>query len=265
MINFESMAEAVAELVYKTSDFIRTEASHFTFDKVEKKGKNDLVSYVDKESERKLVKILLELIPESGFITEEGTIQKSGDCYTWIIDPLDGTTNFIHGIPTFSVSIALMEYEEIVFGLVYEINRNEMFYSWKGGGVFLNRKEILVSKNSQFSNSLLATGFPYTQFEEVDKYLALLKVLMKESQGIRRIGSAAVDLAYVACGRFEGYFEFNINSWDIAAGMFLVRMAGGIVTDFSGQAEVFKTRQMVATNGLIHFKLLESINEHFIN
>jgi len=263
MVINESFCREVNNLVLETGEFIRDESHHFSMSKVEKKGKNDLVSYVDKEAERKLVQGLLKLIPESGFITEEGTIQKTGEKYNWIIDPLDGTTNFIHGLPVYSISIALQEYDELVLGIVYEINRNELFYSWKGGGVFLNDHEIKVSPCNTLSNSLIATGFPYTDFDMVESYLNLLKVMMKDSQGIRRMGSAAVDMAYVACGRFEGYFEFNINSWDIAGGMFLVRQAGGRVTNFSGKSEVFNTRQMVATNGHIHDDLLNHILLHF--
>lgn len=259
----ESFCREVNALVLETGAFIRNESTHFSLDRVEKKGKNDLVSYVDKEAERKLVQGLLKLIPESGFITEEGTIHKSGSRYNWIIDPLDGTTNFIHGLPVYSISLALQEYSELILGVVYEINRNELFYSWKGGGVYLNDHEIRVSPCKELSNSLIATGFPYTDFKMVESYLDLLKIMMQDSQGIRRMGSAAVDMAYVACGRFEGYFEFNINSWDIAGGMFLVLQAGGMVTNFMGNPEVFETRQMVATNGSIHTDLLNHILNHF--
>jgi len=263
MIVSENLCNQVKDLVYQTAEFIRKELIGFTYDRVEKKGKNDLVSYVDKQAERILVDGLLKLIPASGFITEEGTIQKVGEQFNWIIDPLDGTTNFIHGLPVFSISVALQEWEDLVLGVVYEINRDEMFYSWKGGGVFMNKTPIKVSSNPLLNTSLLATGFPYTDFKKVDDYLSLLKILMQESQGIRRMGSAAVDMAYVACGRFEGYFEFNINSWDIAAGMFLVRQAGGQVTNFLGKSEIFMSRQMVSTNGLIHDSLLRLILNYF--
>jgi len=259
----ESFCKKVNELVLETGEFIRRESLHFSLDRVEKKGKNDLVSYVDKEAERKLVRGLSDLIPESGFITEEGTIHKTGDRYNWIIDPLDGTTNFIHGLPVYSISIALQEYDELVLGVVYDIPQNELFYSWKNGGVFMNQNEILVSTVPLLSSSLIATGFPYTDFDMVDPYLSLLKGMMQDSQGIRRLGSAAIDMAYVACGRFEGYFEFNINSWDIAGGTFLVRQAGGRVTNFHGKSDIFTTRQMVATNGKIHQELLDHILVYF--
>ncbi len=262
-VNYQALCVDLREITMKAAHFIREEAKKFSYDQIEKKGKNDLVSYIDKESEKLLVKALSELMPEAGFITEEKTIQKLGERFNWIIDPLDGTTNFVHEIPVFSISIALQEEQEIVLGVVYEINRDELFYSWKNGGVFMNNQEIRVSKQKELSESVLATGFPYTNFEHVDAYLKLLGIMMQESQAIRRMGSAAVDLAYVACGRFGGYFEFNINSWDIAAGMFLVRQAGGIVSNFAGGGDVFGTRQMVATNGEVHQPLLNLINQYF--
>ena len=203
------------------------------------------------------------MLPEAGFVTEEKTSTIRGEKYNWIIDPLDGTTNFIHGIPTYSISIALQCDEELVLGVVYEISRDECFSAWKNGGAFLNNKRISVSKALHIENTLLATGYPYYDFGQLDAYLGVLKELMKKCHGIRRIGSAAIDLAYVACGRFDGYFEFNLNSYDVAAGIVLVQEAGGQVFDFSGGNNSISKREMVATNGFISLELLQIIQEKF--
>ena len=235
----------------------------FDSSKIEFKGLNDLVSYVDKTAEKHLVDNLSVLIPEAGFTTEEETINSMGEVYNWIIDPLDGTTNFIHGVPTYSISIALYEYDQPVLGVVYEINRGEMFYTYKGGKAYLNHKEISVSPCNKLEGGLLATGFPYYDFEKQAQYLKLFAEVMRKCHGIRRIGSAAVDLAYVACGRFEAFFEYNLNSWDIAAGAYLVQQAGGRVMNFKGGPEFTQTREILATNGLIDQELLEIIERNF--
>jgi myo-inositol-1(or 4)-monophosphatase len=203
------------------------------------------------------------LLPEAGFVTEEKTATIAGEQYDWIIDPLDGTTNFIHGLPTYAISIALQCDGELVLGVVYEINRDECFSAWKNGGAYLNDKQISVSKASAIENTLLATGFPYYEFGRLDAYLAVLKELMQRCHGVRRIGSAAIDLAYVACGRFDGYFEFNLNSYDVAAGIVLVREAGGQVFDFTGGNNSIERREMLATNGLISDELLLILEEKF--
>jgi myo-inositol-1(or 4)-monophosphatase len=243
--------------------FIETERQHFSMDRVEHKGFNDLVSYVDKEAERQCVSRLQEIFPEAGFITEEGTNTTRGETYNWVIDPLDGTTNFIHGLPVFAVSIALMEEEEVVLGVVYEVNRKECFYAYKGGGAFCNGVALQVSKAPNLTASLIATGFPYYQFDLIDRYMNIMKSLMQKTHGLRRLGSAAVDLCYVAAGRAEGYFEYNLNSYDVAAGVLLVQEAGGQVTDFGGGRDFIFGRQVVATNQFIHQELLEAVGEHW--
>lgn len=164
------------------------------------------MSYVDQEAERLIVDRLSVILPEAGFITEEGTNSTKGETYNWVIDPLDGTTNFIHNIPVFSVSIALMEKDELVLGVVYEVNRHECFYAIKDGGAFCNDTRIKVSEAPDLSASIIATGFPYYNFDLIDRYLATMKSLMQKTHGLRRFGSAAVDLCYVASGRTEGFF-----------------------------------------------------------
>jgi myo-inositol-1(or 4)-monophosphatase len=257
------IANQVTEVSKQAGDFIRQERKTFDPDKIEYKGLNDLVSYVDKTAEKIIVEGLRKVLPEAGFITEEKTTTILGERYNWIIDPLDGTTNFIHGLPAFSVSIALKEYDELILGVVYEINQDECFYAWKDAPAYLNGREISVSKNKTVADSLLATGFPYYDFGKQAAYIELFADLMKNCHGLRRIGSAAVDLAYTACGRFEAFYEYNLNAWDVAAGIVIVKQAGGQVVNFKGGDEVLETRELLATNGNITGELLTTIQKYF--
>ncbi len=249
-------------VAHDIGDFIRKERARFTTADVQYKGKNDLVSYVDTEAEKQIVARLSKLFPEAGFITEEKTIDKTGEEYNWIIDPLDGTTNFIHGLPIYSTCIGLMKGKDVLLGVVYEVNKDECFYAIKGGGAFCNGASIKVTEASKIDESLFATGFPYHNFEKIDQYLAIINGLMKNAHGIRRMGSAAVDLAYVACGRYEGYFEYNLNPWDVAAGTLIVQEAGGTVTDFSGGDNFTFGRELVA-GGPVHQELLALVKKHW--
>lgn len=255
------LLEQTQEIAKEVGAFIRKERQHFDVEKVEHKGFNDLVSYVDKEAERQIVEKLSVIFPEAGFITEEGTNTTQGETYNWVIDPLDGTTNFIHGIPVFAVSIALMENAEVIMGVVYEVNRHECFYAMKGGGAFCNDTRIRVSQAPDLSASLIATGFPYYNFDLIDRYLNSMKSLMQKSHGLRRMGSAAVDLCYVASGRTEGFFEYNLNSYDVAAGVILVQEAGGSVTDFAGGDDFVFGRNIVASNAKIQGEFLEVLGQ----
>ena len=259
----EDLTTKVIDIAKEAGAFIREQRKTFTPDQIEIKGLNDLVSYVDKKAEEMIVAALEKLLPEAGFLTEEKTISRTGERYTWIIDPLDGTTNFIHGLPVFSVSIALQDGEELVIGVVYEINQDECFYAWKGSPAYLNGTEIKVSAADSISKSLLATGFPYYDFTKQPIYIALFTELMKSCHGLRRLGSAAVDLAYTACGRVDGYYEYNLNPWDVAAGVLIVRQAGGDVINFDGGEEVLITRELLATNGKITKEMLETIQLFF--
>ncbi len=204
-------------------------------DQIESKDLNSLVSYVDKEAEKMLVSGLTEIVPEAGFITEEGNSRDENSSLVWIVDPLDGTTNFLHQLPFFSISIALYEGEKPLIGVVYEVTRQELFYAWNGGGAFLNGRKISVS-DRKLSDGLVATGLPYTTFTYEEEYHQTLRKLTHASRGIRRFGSAALDLAYVACGRFDLYFEYQLQRYDIAAGAILVLEAGGLVTDTKGDS-----------------------------
>ena len=260
----EQLTKKVIEIAKEAGEFIRQQRKTFTPDKIEFKGLNDLVSYVDKTAEEIIVTGLQQVLPEAGFITEEKTINKLGERYNWIIDPLDGTTNFIHGLPVYSVSIALQEYDELVIGVVYEINQDECFYAWKGSQSYLNGNVIQVSSCKCIDESLLATGFPYYDFKKQPAYIALFTDLMKSCHGLRRLGSAAVDLAYTACGRFDAYYEYNLNPWDVAAGILIVRQAGGDVVNFKGGDEILNSRELLATNGKVTGEMLETIQKHFI-
>lgn len=262
-VNLQTLCQDVCLLSRQVGGFIRNERKQFSFERVETKGKNDFVSYVDKESEKRIVNGLTELLPGSGFIAEEGTSTVKGEVYNWIIDPLDGTTNFIHGIPCFAISIALMRNEKLVMGVIYEINLDECFYAWEGSKAYMNGSEISVSKASTLSGSLIATGFPYYDYSRMDQYMEVFRHFMKNTHGLRRLGSAATDLAYVACGRFEGFYEYSLQPWDVAAGAFLVQQAGGKVTDFSGENNFIFGKEIVAANNGCFDEFLDTIKLYF--
>lgn len=262
-MNLKFLCEQTCQLAIEVGTFIQNETSHFNKSSIEYKGKNNLVSYVDKTAERKLVDGLTNLLPEAGYITEEKTREEKGKTYTWIIDPLDGTTNFIHGIPCYCVSIALMQNNKIVLGVVYEINLKECFYSWENAEAYLNGKIIRVSELEKVEDSLFATGFPCINYSRMDEYISVFDYLMRHSHGVRRLGSAAVDLAYVACGRFEGFYEYGLNPWDVAAGAFLVQQAGGKVSDFSGNDNYIFGEEIIATGNAVYDEFLNIIKERF--
>jgi len=230
---------------------------------VETKSKNSLVTEIDRKIEKRLVQGLSKIIPSSGFIAEEGTSTKKSDEYNWIIDPLDGTTNFIHGIPHYCISIGLQKKEELIYGCIYEFNQKDFYMAEKGGGSSLNGEKIVCSQSTFLEDSLLATGFPYYDFKDIDKFLALIRSLMLQTRGLRRLGSAAFDLAYVASGKFDGFFEYGLHPWDVAAGVILVQEAGGMVTDFSGNENYLFGKQIVASNVHIQNELLHIIERHF--
>lgn len=262
-IDLQSLCLQVCEIAKTVGHFIKSERENFTSSKIEVKGKNDFVSYVDKSSEKKLIEALSILLPESGFIAEEGTSTKKGINYNWIIDPLDGTTNFIHGIPCYAISIALMRDDKTVLGVIYEINLDECFYSWENSKAYLNSKEIRVSQTPTLADSLLATGFPYYNYNRLHEYIELFKYFMQHTHGLRRLGSAATDLAYVACGRFDGFYEYGLQPWDVAAGAFIVQQAGGRVTDFNGNENYVFGKEIVSGNNIFFNEFLNAVKTHF--
>lgn len=263
MMNSEQICIQANALVRRVGYFILQEAKAFSYDKVEEKSFNQLVSYVDKTAEEQLVKGLSDIFPQAGFITEEQTIATEEKEYMWVIDPLDGTTNFIHAIPVYSVSVGLLRNRKPVMGIVYEINRDELFYAWEGSKAYLNGKEISVKQNAELSKSLLATGFPYYDFDGMKGYLNALQYFMEHTQGMRRMGSAAVDLAYVACGRFDGFFEYGLSPWDVAGGAYIVQQAGGRVCDFKGGEDAIFGRSIVASSTALYQDFFEVVRSRF--
>ena len=249
----------VRAMVAKTGAFIKKEFASFSFSEVAYKGKNDPFSYVDVTAENMIKEGGAALLPGSGFINEESENTPSQNGYEWIIDPLDGTVNFIHGVPHFSVSVALAYEREVVMGHVYGIMADEMFHAIKGKGSFLNYTPIQASKQFDMNRSLLVTGFPYSQKDWLEPYLNFVGFMIRECHGLRRLGSAALDLAYVAAGRVEGFFEFGLNPYDVAAGALLVSEAGGKVSDFQGGEDYIFGSQILGTNGNIHEEILEKM------
>ena len=262
-MNLELLTKQVSNIARTIGSFLRTEIKNIKPSDIKKKGLNDFVTYADKVSEKRIINELGKLLPEAGFIAEENSNLQTREQYNWIIDPLDGTTNFIHKVPLFSISIALAKNNEILLGVVYEINLQECFYAWRNGGAYLNDRKIAVSECKKLKDSLLATGFPYHDFDNSDAYIELFKQLLKSTHGLRRLGSAAVDLAYTACGRFDGFYEYGLNPWDVAAGAVIVEEAAGLVSDFSGQNNYIFGKEIVASSPLIHKEFLKKIKRHF--
>ena len=260
----ENLCRQSCEIIEEVAGFIRDEVGKVSTDQIETKSLNSLVSYVDKTAEERLVSKLRTLLPGSTFLTEEETVAAQEGEWQWIIDPLDGTTNFLHQLPCFAVSVALRHREEIVLGVVYEVNRRECFYAWRGGGAFLNGKPIRVSTTKTLADSLIATGFPYRDYERMRPYFVVFEQFMKKTRGLRRYGAAAVDLAYVACGRFDVFFEYGLSSWDIAAGILLVEEAGGRVSDFTGGRNFLFGGEMVAASPAVFREALEVIEPAFL-
>ena len=264
-MNLKDICKEIENAAHEAGAFIQKESEAFDINRRESKGLNDFVSYVDKGSEKLLVERLTSIIPEAGFLTEEGTSSKVGLRYCWVIDPLDGTTNFLHGFYPYAVSIGLMEYNEVVAGVVYEVGQKETFTAWKGGGAWLNGEPIHVSEATCLADSLVGTGLPYSDFDRLDTYMNCLAYLCKHAQGIRRPGSAATDLAYVACGRFDAFYEYGLHPWDIAAGILLVREAGGKVSDFSGNPNNLQGNEIVASTARVFSEFLENVSKFMNN
>ena len=233
--------------------------------RISQKQLNDFVTEVDHASERTIIETLLTAYPGHGIIAEEsGSTHGAQDSeYVWIIDPLDGTTNFIHGFPVYCVSIALAVRGKVEQAVIYDPSRNDLFTATKGRGAFLNERRIRVAaKRTKLDTALLGTGFPYRMFPHIDAYLGMYKDFTQRSTGIRRAGSAALDLAYVACGRLDGFWEIGLKPWDAAAGSLLVSEAGGLVGDFSGADNHLETGNVVAGSPKVFAQMLQVIEAH---
>lgn len=262
-MDLQDLSNKVRDIAKQAAVFINEEVENFDQSSIEYKGEQkSIVSYVDTETEKQLVFGLKQLIPESGFVAEEGTASdKTGD-YMWYIDPLDGTTNFTHSLPIFSISIGLAYKGEMQLGVIYDVRGKHCYYATKGGGAFCDGKKISVSNQSELSKSLLATGFPYHTDKELDKFFEVMKEFMRRTHGLRRLGSAALDLCLVASGVFDGFFQFNLKPWDVAAGALIVQEAGGSISDFSGESNYLEGREIIAA-GNIHPNMLEIIKENW--
>lgn len=260
--DLSSLTTKVVEIVRAAGAFIRAEMGNVTSDKIETKAKNSLVSYVDQHAEKMLVDALKTHISESGFVTEEDTLDDKSQKYTWIIDPLDGTTNFLHAIPHFSTSVAL-EYEgELVIGVIYNIMADEMYYAWKNGGAYMNGKAIHHSGEKDFSQAILATGFPYATQYDKQPYFQMMEVIMTEARGMRRFGSAALDMAFVANGRFDAFYETSLNPWDVAGGIVICQEAGCFVGDYFGEKQYFSGSNIIVASPVIGEKI-QSLTRSF--
>lgn len=262
-MNYQEICEQAVPVIKRAGQFIREQLGNVKTGDIEVKALNSLVSYVDKNAEERLVEGLSKILPEAVFLTEEETVETQEGTYRWIIDPLDGTTNFLHQLPVFSVSVALQHNNDLVVGIVYEVNQDECFYAWQNGGAYLNGQRISVSSTQTLSDALIATGFPYYDYDRMASYIEVLKYFMQHTRGIRRLGSAAVDMAYVACGRFDTFYEYSLNAWDVAGGIVLVKEAGGQVTDFKGQDNYLFGKEMIASNSGLFEEVKKLILSNF--
>lgn len=251
----------VCGIARQAGKYLKNERENFSLDNVEEKRTHDYVSYVDKTSEKMIVEALKKLLPEAGFIAEEGSGTYQGEEYVWAVDPLDGTTNYIHNNAPYNVSIGLRTKNEILAGVVYEVCRDECFYAWKGGGAYLNGRAIKTERSNSMDKALICMDLPYCSEKYGPTVHHLMERLYGRAGGIRMNGSAAASLCYVAAGRFEGYLEKYIGIWDFTAGALIVTEAGGTVTDFYGNENFIDGDNIVASNGTIHEELLKVLRE----
>ena len=258
MDNYKHQLEVAVEAAHLAGSYQRHRFTSLL--EIDMKGDKDLVTEVDRESERLIVTHLLCAFPTHNIVAEEGEYPQGDSSCRWIIDPVDGTTNYAHGFPWFCVSIGLEVGNEIVAGVIYNPVQNELFTATCGGGAFLNGRRMHVSKRSPLRNTLLGTGFPYDCATDPDNNFAHFICFQKAARGIRRAGAAALDLAYVAAGRLDGFWELKLKPWDVAAGMLMVREAGGVVTRFDGSAYDVYTHRIVASNGLIHGEMIDRLS-----
>lgn len=228
---------------------------------IEQKGRADFVSEVDRLAESEIIQILHQAYPDTSVLGEESGAHAGND-FCWIIDPLDGTTNFLHGYPQFSVSIALRHKDKLEQGVVFDPLKNELFTASRGNGAHLNDRRIRVSHVQQLELSLIGTGFPFRSFADLDMWLATFKTFISEASGVRRAGSAALDLAHVACGRFDGFWEFGLKPWDMAAGCLLIQEAGGLISDIRGGHAYLDSGNIIAGNPKIHAEMISKISPH---
>ena len=232
---------------------------------VESKGPRDFVSEIDKRAEAIIIQNLKTAFPEHGFLAEESGLNAVEGEYQWIIDPIDGTTNFLHDVPHYAISIALRNKQHIVVGVIYDCYRNELFTAIRGEGAFMNQKRLRVSPRKQLDSAVIATGFPFKSHERTPTYLAMMAEVMSQVAGLRRMGSAALDLAWTAQGRFDGFWEMGLSPWDIAAGVLLIEEAGGRVCDFQGGKDYLNSGDVICGNEKVFQFLKKSAAQHFLS
>lgn len=255
------MLNTAVKAARRAASVIQRASNNLDLIRVERKQHNDFVSEVDRAAEAAIVETILEAYPKHAILAEEGGARGNSE-YTWIIDPLDGTTNFLHGFPQYCISIALEHRGQVTQAVVYDPNRNDLFTASRGVGAFLNDRRIRVSKTRDLSEGLICTGFPYREFNKLDAYLAMFKDVLQKSAGVRRPGAAALDLAYIACGRFDGFWELGLQPWDIAAGSLLVLEAGGLITDLDGEANYMESGNVIAGTPKVFFQLMQTLQAH---
>lgn len=262
MEELSCMLDTAKEAALIGGDILMQEFGKLNQDQIGLKGMGDYVTELDIRSEQAIIRKIKESYPDHIIHAEESGEEMHESSYRWLIDPLDGTANYVHGIPMFGVSVAVVRGSDILMGVVYHPDREELFWAVKGEGAFLNGKPICVSPKKEMAYSMLASGFPWRSKTHIDSYMVCFKELFLAAAGIRRMGSAAIDLAYVACGRFDGFWEMKLGPWDIAAGIILVKAAGGVVTDFCGGDGYLVSGNVVAGNPGIHEKILEVTRRH---
>ena len=258
-MQLESITQAVCATARRAGAYIRDERRKFSLDSVQRKHSHDYVSYVDKGSESLIVAALKQLLPDAGFITEEGSAGHTDEQLLWVVDPLDGTTNFIHNYAPYAVSIALMRGRQVLVGVVYEVCADECFYAWQGGGAYCNGQPIRVSRQP-IDDALLCLQLPYNSEAYKPTAQHFINTFYGRAASIRMNGSAAMSLCYVAAGRLDGYAEQYIGQWDYMAGSLIVAEAGGQVTDYDGSADYTRGNSVVATNGIVQQDILDAIS-----
>jgi myo-inositol-1(or 4)-monophosphatase len=230
---------------------------------VREKKKNDFLTFVDEQAEQRIINIIHDSFPDHAILAEESGQQLQNTEFLWIIDPLDGTKNYISGIPVFGISIALKYKDDLILGVVLDPLRNELYWAEKNKGAFLNGKSIKVSINTQLEDCLLATGFPFKYKDHLKNYMTSFEHIFRRVSGVRRMGAACIDLAYLAAGRFDGFWEIGLSPWDVAAGSLIIREAGGKFSDFWGQQDHVFSGYFVASNGIIHKQLINLLQNNF--
>ncbi|MCX6554141.1 MAG: inositol monophosphatase family protein [Candidatus Aminicenantes bacterium] len=248
---------------HEAGDLIKRNFQNLQNIDIQSKGKNDFVTRVDREAEGIITKVIASNFPDHQVLAEEGGLSTQKGEYLWVVDPLDGTTNFIQGIPHFAVALALMKNEQVIFGLIYDPLLRECFHAASGQGAFLNDAPIVVSAIKQMGSAFGATGFPFKAPHLLTPYTDVFKILLPQCQDLRRCGSAALDLAYVACGRYDFFWESHLLPWDFMAGKLIVEEAGGTTSDFSGKELPVQTSSVLAANRCLHPTLLDLIGPHF--